>query len=413
MRKLCLPEIQNQLWTILSAGTSAIYASLLVLITTRLVDLTSAGMLGYAAAVSELLRILVMFGARNYQGTDIRQEFSFNIYLCLRTLSALLASTVLVMLLILGDFDISGGLIITLFYVAYLIDMYADVFMGDFQQKGKMRIAGRMRASGFVGALVAFGFAAIITRTLVIPLIFASITIFCVYVVWIWSYRSHFGLKRSKPGLSVVLKLAFNALPIALTSTLSAYLYNAQKYYLGVLGLYDDVAVISILMLPAMVLNMFCVFFFMGAELTRVAEIYARGQTEWFYKRINQQLLFAIALFIPFMASVYFLGIPILSWLYGVDLSPYKSYLIALSSGGVFLALVAVLNSVLIVMRKQKVALLCTITVAIISGAVMWFLVSRQGIQGAAFSNLVIYAPLSVLFYISYRVAILRHVNLS
>ena len=406
IKLLSSDEIQDHLWTVLSAGLSAVYATLLILMTTRFVSLTVAGILSYAAAVSELLRILVMFGVRGYQSTDMKQEFNFNVYLGLRTLTALLASIVLAVFLILGRFEPFRAAVMLLFFFTYLTDMYADVFMGDLQQKGKMRIAGRMRATGFASALIAFAIASFTTQTLLLPLAFAGFAICCVNIVWIWVYRSHFGAIRVKIDVIAIKKLAVSTYPIAISSLLFIYLYHAQKYYLGAFGLDEAVAIITILMLPAMLLNLFCIFFFMGAELTYMAGLFTSGQLRRFAIRVNQQLLIVVALCIPFMIFIYFSGIFLLSWLYGVDLSVYKEQLMLLSSGSVFLAIVSVLNAVLIVMRRQKTTMFCMMAVACVTGPAMWFLVSRYGLTGAAFSNLVIFVPMAVLLYVVYRVAL-------
>ena len=274
--------------------------------------------------------------------------------------------------------------------------------MGDLQQKGKMRIAGRMRVSGFGVSLLIFLIVTLIARSLIPSLIFSGASLLCTYVAWIWIERINFGKIQAKADFSVIKKLAKSTLPLAISGILFAYLYNAQKYYLGFIGSDEDVAIVTILMLPAMLLNIFFGFFFKGAELTRMAEIYTSGQPEKFYRRITHSLMFIGISFVFFIIGIYFLGLLILSWLYGIDLSEYRLQLILLSLGGVFLALYSLFGAVLIVLRLQNILLLCMASVAAVSGTLMWWLVSSYGLYGAALSNLVIFGPLSILYCCAY-----------
>ena len=89
MIKLRSPVVQNQLWTIISAFVISAYVSVLVFVAARLMDLQAAGILAFAAAVSDLIRALISLAVRTYQGKDVKQEFNFNSYLILRTACAL------------------------------------------------------------------------------------------------------------------------------------------------------------------------------------------------------------------------------------------------------------------------------------------------------------------------------------
>jgi len=407
--KLHSPDTQNQLWTIISAGIFAIFPMLMMLIATRLVGLSFAGLLAHAAALSVLPRLVSLFAVRGYQNIDVKREFSFNNYLGLRTISASVSSLFFIIFLVVTGFEILHLLIILLFYFLYLVDVYADVFMGDLQQKGKMRIAGKMQASSFCAVLLAFSIIMFITQTILLALAIAGLVVFCSYIVWIWIYRDHFGAIRVKVDFSTIKKLAWAVLPLLIYGFIVSYLENAQKYYLSAFFSDDAVAIYAILMLPVSLLNLACVSFFLGAITTKTAVILADGQLNRFIKRINIQLLFAVGLFIPFILCVYFFGIPLLSWIYAVDLSPYQKQLMILSFGGIVRAPIFVLAPVLVILRKQKMLLYSVIFVALISGPLMWWLVLQYGISGAVFSNLVIYAPQAVIFYVAYHVALRGH----
>jgi O-antigen/teichoic acid export membrane protein len=363
-------------------------------------------MLSYAAAISNLLYVIVLCGVRLFQSTDIHQEYRFITYLSLRTCTAALASLFMLIFLIVRDFDLITISIVVLYFLIFLADGYADVFMGDLQQKGKMRIAGRMRVCAFGIAYIVFVIAAISTRTLIVPLFFLCMILIGIYIIWIWVYRQQYGKIRVKMDIPALKNLVSTVLPLSLFVFFDTFLRNAQKYYLEILDSYESVAIYAILNQPIQILLLCCAAFFLGAEMTKTALLFADSQLDLLSKRINRQLLFAICLSIIFIVCAFTFGIPVLSWIFNTDLSPYRREFILLALGGSSSSLLSVLSAGMIVMRKQKNILACWVTIAVTSGPLMWVLVNRYGITGAAYSSLVIYIPLTIFCFITYRVSL-------
>jgi len=405
MMKFRSIEVQNQLWTAIQSIVGSAYVSVLVFATARLMDLPSAGVLAFAAAISDIMRSLISLSVRLYQSTDIKQEFNFNTYLVARTACAIVVTVIFATVLALGQFDLDRVVVVLLFYFAYLTHAYADVFYGDLQQKGKMRVAGKMLSFSFGGAIIVYTVTAYLTRELIPSLAFSGLVVFFVNVIWIWFYRKHFGKLRQKVDKSDLKKLIKNILPLAVTTVLFAYLYNAQKYFLSAIVSDAAVAIFTILILPMTVFGMISGFFFHGAELTRIAEILESGQIRRFTQRVYRQFLLIAAIFVPYILGIYFLGIPILSWVYNVDLSEYRLYLTILSGVGGFYATTIFLGAVLVVLRRQKAYLCCMGAVAIVTAPLMWILISQYGITGAMISSSIVYVALAATLYVVYRIA--------
>jgi len=409
LKKLNTPGFQNNLWTLLSAGAAAAHTSLLLLIIVRFVGLAEAGLLSYAIAVSALLIVLVLFSVRGYQSTDIRQEYRFSVYLGMRTCTATIASIIMVVFLLLGSFDLSEAAVIFIHFLIVLTDGYADVFMGDLQQKGKMRIAGRMRVCAFCAAFIASAVLIVILRSIIIPLLVSGLTFLCVYISWIWIYRKDFGKIRVKLDVSAIKSLMGTTFPLVLGALMFAFLGNAQKYYLEALDSHEAVAIFTILIMPVNMLNIFYGAFFGGADITKAAELFAAGQLEQFAKRINRQVLFAVALYLVFMICAYFWGIPVLSWLYATELSQYRWEFMLLLFGFISTTVMYAMSAGLLVMRRQKISIACVVAVTVVAGPAMWVLVSRYGLTGAAYSGIVIYVPLAVLLFLAYRIVLRKY----
>ena len=410
--KIYNPDFQNNFWTLLASVAATVYITLMVFIAVRVIGLAEAGMLSFAAAVAGLANVVVLFGVRAVQSTDINQEFSLNSYVGLRVCSALFASVSILVFLLLGRVETARVLVILLVYFVFLTDGVADVFMGDLQQKGKMCVAGRMRVCAFGSSFVSFAVTSFITRSLVVSLILAGVTFFVTYIIWIWAYRKHFRQVRMKFDMAAIKSLSWTVLPWLMATVIYTFLLNAPKYYLGILCSDESVAVFSMLVMPIAALSTLCSSFFMGAEMTKTAKIFASNYTkDTISRRINSQLLLAVAFSVAFLLSCFTFGIPLLSLVFDTDLSPYVREFMLLALGGVSFSIIPALGAGMLVLRMQKANLTNMAVVAAISGPIMWFLVSRHGITGAAFSNLVIFVPFAVANFVAYRFAINKFVK--
>jgi len=404
--KVTSPEFQNHLWILLATAIAAPFAQVLALITTRLIGLEPAGMIAYAAAVSGIFVVFVIFSSNQIQMVDVREEFSFREYLGFRTVTSAFATAGLALFLIIARFDRNQAAVIFLYYFIFLIDSYANVFMTDFHQKGKIRIMGRMRASGFGIALVAFILAVFITRDVVLPLLAAGVLLLIIYVLWIWLYRGHFGAIRAKIEFSAIRRLIVAVLPILVLTFIMTYLGYAPNIYLGEFYSLESVAVYAILITPAALFQILLHTLLFGAPLPHTSEAYASGELKRFSMRIHALLLLAAAAAVPFLALAYFFGIPLLTWLYNTDFSPYLRQLMLLCAGGLFTTAAPIIGMALIIMRRQKAYMYSFIAVGAIAGPLVGFLVWSYGLDGAVLSNIVVFAPLTVLVYVVFRRAL-------
>jgi O-antigen/teichoic acid export membrane protein len=397
---------QNNLWTLLASMTVSSFNFFILLATVWQVGLAEAGMVSFALAIALLAHSLVIFGVRLFQSTDVCQEFSLHSYLGLRVCSALLTTALMAIFMFVSRFDTTMALVIMLFYLIYLTNGFADVFMGDLQQKGKMYLAGRMQVSAFVLGFVVYVAVAFMANSIIVPLASSAIVIVIVCIAWIWFYRNHFGRIRIKYEVSAIKKLTKEVFPLFLGGFVFTYLFNIQKYYLGFLDTNESVAIISMLIMPITALSLLCTPLFAGAEMTKTADLLAFGQLSELSKRVNRQLLVALAISMFFLFCAYTFGIPLLSLVFGTDLVPYTQEFLIMTLGGAFYPVFAVMLTSMIVMRLQKAYLYSVLAVAVIAAPLLWFVIVRYGIMGAAFANLVIMVPLTVASLVICRIRI-------
>ena len=103
-----------------------------------------------------------------------------------------------------------------------------------------------------------------------------------------------------------------------------------------------------------------------------------------------------LAISVVILAGSALLGIPILSVVYSLELSPYRTELLILIAGGCIYTFANAFDNVLVVIRKQYLLIIAYVITWIYSKTVTQNLVFRMGMKGAALS----YASTMLLFFL-------------
>jgi O-antigen/teichoic acid export membrane protein len=120
-----------------------------------------------------------------------------------------------------------------------------------------------------------------------------------------------------------------------------------------------------------------------------------------FRKLIVRQALLIVALTLLAILVVQLVGIPALSWMYGIDLSAVKLELIVVTIGGGFVALCNVGYFLLVMLRKQRdifIAYSLSLVAAVVSCGV---LIAVLGLMGACVGFVLSHILLFVIILLS------------
>ena len=95
--------------------------------------------------------------------------------------------------------------------------------------------------------------------------------------------------------------------------------------------------------------------------------------------------------------AAYVAGIPVLSFLYGLDLSDYRMALCIMILGGAFCAVYTMFQYAIIIMRHQYYSLIgCGLT-ALTASVLMPWMTGKYSIMGAAWGYLALMIMMSVI----------------
>ena len=179
---------------------------------------------------------------------------------------------------------------------------------------------------------------------------------------------------------SIQLKqLLIDCFPLFLGAFLSFYIGNAPKYAIDRMMSNESQAVYGFISMP-------------------LFGIWNLHNYKTFIIKVAKFILLLLIISVFVIAIGSFLGVPVLSIVYGIDLKPYQTELVLLLIGGSVLALSGLLNTLLTITRFQWGSILGYIIAAVLSFFMSNRLVGQFGMYGAAISYLVTMVSLCIIF---------------
>lgn len=377
--------LRDTVWNALSNGTAAGLGALVPILAARLSGAYWCGVVALATAMSQQLFNVGSFSTGAYQASDIGERRSFDDYVAAKALSVavMVAAAVLWMALDWPGWDKAAAFASMMVFQAS--DAFSGAFFSRYQQKGRLDIACRIRCA----KLAAFGavFAGVIcaTRRPLPALAFASaVHVLLFFVLDIPRLRVFGPLRIRFPGRASVSILAACA-PLAASAFFTIYIHNGPRF--AVDALLDEVAFaeFSALFLISFAVAA-CAEFIMNPHVVPLAEAVRSGDRRAGLRTVLMPMGAVSALGVVAVAAAAPVGIPVLSFLFGLDLSPYGLVLAVILVGGSLVALYALAQMVLTVLRKQAWGVPGLVLAVVSTLAATRPLTSRLGLAGAALS---------------------------
>ncbi len=389
-------------WNSIGAGSWGMVFPILTMVATQLVGVEQAGMFSMAFVVGTLLMFVANFGVRTYQVSDVDEAHSFNDYQINRVITCVLMVVIGVGYCALRGYDSEMFLISMGVFLYKMVDGLADVYEGRLQQVDKLYLAGVSQTLRSVGALVGFAVALLLSHNIVLASFVMFIVAAVTFVVVTYPLALLETPKSRRASLASVKELFKYTFPLFLALFLFNLIDTMPKFAMESMLSYDNQLYFNALYFPAQAILIVSQLVYRPL-LVRMAEVWQdnsrRRQFDLILVGILALIVVLTAVVFGFMAWV---GVPILSFLYGIDFEPMRGLMyIMLVAGGVT-AGIDFLYQVVTVMRRQRdVTTLYCVTFGF-SLFVPVLLVMFTGLPGAVLSYLIIMVLLFVLLVWEY-----------
>lgn len=384
----------------------------LTIVVTQLSGTEQAGMFSMAFIIGTLLMIVGNYGVRTYQVSDIGEKHSFFDYQINRWITCIIMMLVAYVYCSFRGYDANMFSICMAVCTYKMIDGLADVYEGRLQQMDKLYLAGISQAFRSVVVFVVFSLVLLITRNLVVASVAMAVAAALTFIVLTFPLahletpRSH---GRSLASIAALFKQCF---PVFIALFMYALIDNMPKFVMeGVLS-YDNQLYFNALYFPAQAI-LLTVGSIYKPLLVRMAQMWADAEKR---RRFDLVILAIVAVVIAITLVVIFvmatIGIPVMSFMYGVDFEQFRglSY-IMIAAGGVT-AIIDFIYQVITVLRRQKAVMKLYVITFGFSLFIPILLIDFTGLPGAVIGYLIVMTILLVLLvweYASIRWELYRH----
>jgi len=283
-----------------------------------------------------------------------------------------------------------------------MVDGLADVYEGRLQQVDKLYLAGVSQALRSVAALVVFSILLLITRNMIVACIGMAIAAAATFVVVTFPLTLLETPKERSWSAASIGQLFKNCAPLFVALFLYAVIDNMPKFVMEGTLSYDNQLYFNALYFPAqgILLTVQLVY---KPLLVRMANVWNDpAKRRRFDLIILGIFVLIIVLTVVNVGIMAWIGIPIMSFLYGIDFEQFRglSY-IMLAAGGVTAAIDFLYQTITIMRRQKDVTKLYVITLGF-SLFVPTLLVIFTGLPGAVIGYLIVMTLLFVLLVWEY-----------
>ena len=396
------------IWNTVSATVLAMQGPVLQAVVSRTNGATDLGIISIAFSVATLMMYVGQYGIRRFQASDVREQFSFEEYHGMRVLTCIALVIASLAFCLYGR--AFNGYSATKFSVIFMVCMlkmimaYSDVYHGNMQQKGRFDVAAKATAIRYTAELVIFSAMLILTHKLLLSAVVCVSSSAVMMVLLSMNAGRHY-CSTLKPAFNrpAIHGLAIEGFPLFVSMFLNTYVSNAPRYAIDAY-LNDDVqAVFSCIFMPVFVVQVVAQFIF-NPVIASYAHLWLE-KTEASYKafinRIKKMCIAVLGLAALGLIVAATIGIPVLSAVFGLDLSDYKKELCIVMLGGAPLAYSVYFSTVIAIIRAQKSLILCYGGVSLMALLLSKTFVAGGGITGAAWMYVLLMSVLALSLFIA------------
>ena len=386
------------IWNVIASICASLLSVVLLFIVTRVNGVDPAGMFSIAFATATILNAIADFGMRVYQVTDTNRRNSFGVYLSARFAVDIAMVICGIVFVVISGYSAEKAAVCLGLVGFRFIDAVSETYQGEFQLNERLDIAGKSVFYRMVISIAVFAVVDILVRSMVIAtiaMLISNLVILLSYDVRSIRRYTQERFSFQKREIFLVIKECF---PLFLSTFLNNYIINAPKYAIDKLLTYDMQTYFNIVYLPTFTINLMSIFV-LKPMLKGLGEMW-NGKAYGRFLGIVAKMGAAIAAMTLVVEAVcYWIGIPILEFIYNVDLNTFKGDLLILVVSGGFSALSVVMLYALTTMRAQKRVMIAYLAAAAGGLVLPGQLVERYGITGAAFSSVAITALLTGIMF--------------
>ena len=393
---------RDYIWNSVGVGAWGCVFPVLTVIATQLVGAEQAGMFSMAFVTATLLMIIANFGVRTYQISDLDENHSFSDYQIHRWITCVFMVLIGVIYCNIRGYGEEMFYLSLGVYIYKMVDGLADVYEGRLQQADKLYLAGISQTIRSLMALVAFSLLLLITKNMVVACFAMAIGAIASFIVLTFPLALLETPKSKRCNFSSIAALFKNCFPLFIALFLYALIDNMPKFVMEGTLSYDNQLYFNALYFPAQGILLTAQLVY-KPMLVRMAEVWHDpSKRKRFDLIVVGMLLLVVGITVVNVIIMSWIGIPIMSLLYGLDFEQFRGLMyIMLAAGGITAAIDFLYQTITVLRRQKDVMTLYVVTFGF-SIFIPILLVNFTGLPGAVIGYLIVMCILMVLLVWEY-----------
>ena len=393
---------RDYVWNTVGVGLWGIVFPVLTIVVTQLAGAEQAGMFSLAFVTALLLMFVGNYGVRNFQASDLDEEYSFADYQANRVLTVVIMLVAGITYCKFRGYTDQMWLMSLGVYLYKAVDALADVYEGRLQQVDKLYLAGISQAFRSAAALIGFSLALLITRNVGVSSIVMAVIAALTFVVFTFPLAQLETPKSRSANAKRVIALLKQCFPLFVALFMYNLIDNMPKFVMEGALSYDNQLYYNALYFPAHAILLTSGFIY-KPMLLKMANAWADpSKRKKFDLIIVVMFVIIVGITAVVAGAMSWFGLAIMSFLYGIDFEQYRGLCFVMLAAGGVTAGIEFLYQVITVLRRQRAVTKLYLITFGFSLFVPVLLVNFTGLPGAVIGYLIVMCILLVLLVSEY-----------
>lgn len=390
---------KNFIWNFVGLTFNSFSSFFFLIIVNQCNGKEEAGIFTFSYSLICLLYFIAAYYNRTYQIADTTKKFNNREYIYHRIISCLLMILITVLFLLIADYSYFKSIIILLLCFYRLIEAFCDSLFGILQRENELYKCGiSLFIKGFLGVVIFF-IIDYFTKNLIIATF--SLTLVNLSVLLLYDFNNIKKYIESEGNIKKSLLIFKQAFPIFVFSILNVYLVNSAKYTLDIYENNLIQNIFGIILMPGTILSLCCQYL-LNPHILKLTNFYKDGEFKSFNNILIKVSCIIIGVCIIGEIVCYTFGIPVLNFIYDVEINEYTNLLAMIILGSALLAIVSILSNALTIIHKNKVQMYIYLITSVISLVISFILIQNYSITGAALTYLITMFIQLIIYIIVY-----------
>ena len=401
-------ERKNVIWNMIGASANAFTSLLFSIIVTRINGTFDAGVFIYCFATACLLYFIGNYSGRTFQVTDISKQNSDTDYIYNRAITCTIMMLITIGFAFIKNYDFYKTAILIILCLYKCIEAFAESLYAIVQKNGDLYKVGiSMFLKAMIATIVLF-----VIDYFTKNLIYASLgaVIVNIFLILLYDIKNIKAVKLEKTKFTNktnirLFKIGFFTFILTFLGT---YLINSPRYAIDDLLENNLQTIFGIIIMPASFMGLLGQYI-IQPSLTKLSNAIENKNYIELNSIIKKLILLVLGAGIVVFIVAWFLEVPVLKIVYGVELIPYFDSMMIIIFGSILYSLSFVLSSILIAMRKTLGQTIVYGITSIISTVFAYALVNKIEIQGASLTYTITMAIMAIAFLIYVTINMMKY----